>query len=130
MTTLLPPNSRVTLNDTMSPVTLPSSISVSFPCRPVIVPVSFSPACLSFRVVSKVWPFRSTDHFQVPVTSAARAGLPRPSTTASPRAAANHQPLARCLIVAPPDRSEPDDAPGACLDGTHDLRARRGEWLR
>src|SRR5262249_5859664 len=53
-TTLLPPNSRVTLNDTASPVTLPSSISVSAPCRPVIVPVSFSPCCLSFSVVSKV----------------------------------------------------------------------------
>src|SRR5262249_55781980 len=106
-TILFPPNSRVTLNVTLSPATFPSSISVSLPFWRASVPVSFSPSCLSFRVCSMVFPLRSTVHFQVPVALAARAAAPAPSTTTRPRTATSHKALACRLIVGAPRQDCP-----------------------
>src|SRR5258706_8741971 len=55
----------------MSPsLIVPSLISDSGLLPRVMVPVSFSPSCLSLRVTSVVCPFRpAADHFHVPVAS-------------------------------------------------------------
>src|SRR5438067_1453406 len=98
MTNLLSLNMRVTLNETLSSANLPSSIGVSVSPRPMYTPVSVEPSSFSFRVDSKVCPPRSTVHFQVPVGSAARAGVPRPRTIINPKAATHHQAPALALV--------------------------------
>src|SRR5260370_5903361 len=70
--TVLPPNSCVTENETLSPLTRPSEISIS-PLRPLMVPVSFSPLALRLKVTSRMLPLRpGTCAVHLPETSAAQ----------------------------------------------------------
>src|SRR4051812_31841727 len=57
VTNLFPLFSRVTVKEMVSPLIFASSISVSVLFRPEILPVSLSPSCFSFRVVSRLCPF-------------------------------------------------------------------------
>ena len=84
---------------------------------------------LSFRVDSKFCPFRSTVHFQVPVGSAARAGVPSPSTTRRPKAATHHHALVRLFIAISPDARGGDlDAGGSSVRTGPEIDTKRPRY--
>jgi hypothetical protein len=63
----------------------------------------------------------------VPVTSAARVGLPAPNTITSPTAAAHHHVLDRNLIAVPPRLVEGwKREPGVVMDRAANRNARLG----
>src|ERR1019366_3305339 len=69
----MPPKSRLTENEILSPSTLPSAMAISEPSGPVIVPVSLAPSVFSLKTCAKSPLGVESEPVQVPSAPAAKA---------------------------------------------------------